>query len=116
MKQSISLLVYKPVDSTLEEIARDFNPNWYVLSNRCWSIFMILRMTAVEMFDDDTYIGAENSFNLFTVRKNSEAPTDEDRARLETVGEFHLGEFVNRLQHGNVTYGLRVITSYQARL
>lgn len=44
------------------QIARDYNPNW---------------MTAVEILDDDIYIGAENSFNLFTVRKNSEATTDE---------------------------------------
>jgi len=36
----------------MEEIARDFNPNW---------------MTAVEILDDDTFIGAENHFNLFTV-------------------------------------------------
>lgn len=46
----------------LAQIARDYNPNW---------------MTAVEILDDDIYIGAENSFNLFTVRKNSEATTDE---------------------------------------
>jgi hypothetical protein len=26
-------------------------------------------MTALEMLDDDTYIGAENHFNLFTCRK-----------------------------------------------
>ena len=37
----------------MEEIARDFNPNW---------------MTAVEILDDDTFIGAENHFNLFTVQ------------------------------------------------
>ena len=36
----------------MEEIARDFNPNW---------------MTAVEILDDETFIGAENHFNLFTV-------------------------------------------------
>jgi DNA damage-binding protein 1 len=42
----------------MEERARDFNANW---------------MTAVDILDDDTYLGAENSFNLFTVRKNSEA-------------------------------------------
>ena len=52
------------------------------------------------MIDDDTYIGGENSFNLFTVLKNSDATTEEDRGRLEIVGEFHLGEFVNRFRHG----------------
>lgn len=46
---------------------------------------------------------AENSFNLFTVRKNSEAATDEEHGRLEVVGEFHLGEFVNRFRPGSLT-------------
>jgi DNA damage-binding protein 1 len=87
LMRSISLLVYKPVGSIIEEIARDYNPNW---------------MTAVEILDDDTYIGAENSYNIFTVRKNSEAATDEDRGRLEVVGEMHLGEFVNRFRHGSL--------------
>jgi DNA damage-binding protein 1 len=44
-------------------------------------------MSAVEILDDDIYLGAENNFNLFTVRKNSEGATDEERGRLEVVGE-----------------------------
>lgn len=61
------------------------------------------------MIDDDTYIGGENSFNLFTVRKNSDAATEEDRGRLEVVGEFHLGEFVNRFRHGTARFPFIVI-------
>mmetsp|Transcript_28073 Transcript_28073/g.43830 ORF Transcript_28073/g.43830 Transcript_28073/m.43830 type:complete len:992 (-) Transcript_28073:1819-4794(-) len=87
LMRSISLLAYKPVDGQIEEIARDYNANW---------------MTAVEVLDDDTYIGAENHFNLFTVRKNTDATTDEERARLEVVGEFHLGDLVNRFKHGSL--------------
>ena len=56
--KSIQLLVYKPEEGSIEVRARDYHSNW---------------MTAVEVLDDDTYLGAENSFNLFTVRKNSEA-------------------------------------------
>jgi len=37
----------------MEEIAQDFNSNW---------------MTAIDVLDDDTFIGAENYYNLFTVR------------------------------------------------
>lgn len=59
-------------------------------------------MSAVEILDDDVYLGSENSFNLFTVRKNSEGATDEERGRLEVVGEYHLGEFVNRFRHGSL--------------
>ena len=40
-------------------------------------------MTAVDVLDDDTYLGAEVNYNLFTVRKNSDAAADEDRNRLE---------------------------------
>lgn len=63
-------------------------------------------MTAVEILDDDIYLGAENYFNLFTVRKNSEGATDEERSRLEVVGEYHLGEFINRFRHGSLVMRL----------
>ncbi|XP_024396613.1 DNA damage-binding protein 1a [Physcomitrium patens] len=91
LMKSISLLIYKPEEGAIEERARDYNANW---------------MTAVEILDDDTYLGAENSFNLFTVRKNNDAATDEERGRLEVVGEYHLGEFVNRFRHGSLVMRL----------
>ncbi|KAK1698870.1 hypothetical protein QYE76_015567 [Lolium multiflorum] len=72
-------------ESAIKELARDYNPKW---------------MTAVEMIDDDIYIGAENSYNLFTVRKNSDAATD------GVVGEYHLGEFVSRFCHGSLVMHL----------
>ncbi|KAK8530110.1 hypothetical protein V6N12_060866 [Hibiscus sabdariffa] len=87
LMKSISLLIYKPEEGAIEERARDYNANW---------------MSAVEIFDDDVYLGAENNFNLLTVRKNSEGATDEKRNRLEVVGEYHLGEFVNRFHHGSL--------------
>lgn len=91
LMKSISLLIYKPEEGAIEERARDYNANW---------------MSAVEILDDDIYLGAENSFNLFTVRKNSDAATDEERGRLEVVGEYHLGEFVNRFRHGSLVMRL----------
>ncbi|XP_043689453.1 DNA damage-binding protein 1-like [Telopea speciosissima] len=91
LMKSISLLIYKHEEGAIEERARDYNANW---------------MSAVEILDDDIYLGAENNFNLFTVRKNSEGTTDEERGRLEVVGEFHLGEFVNRFQHGSLVMRL----------
>lgn len=59
----------------------------------------------MDALDDDTFIGAENSMNLFVVHKNSDAATDEERGKLELVGEFHLGEFVNRFRHGKLIFG-----------
>ncbi|XP_047339396.1 DNA damage-binding protein 1 [Impatiens glandulifera] len=91
LMKSISLLMYKNEEGAIEERARDYNANW---------------MSAVEILDDDVYLGAENNFNLFTVRKNSEGATDEERSRLEVVGEYHLGEFVNRFRHGSLVMRL----------
>ncbi|KOM28694.1 hypothetical protein LR48_Vigan564s000400 [Vigna angularis] len=91
LMKSISLLIYKHEEGAIEERARDYNANW---------------MSAVEILDDDIYLGAENNFNLFTVRKNSEGATDEERGRLEVVGEYHLGEFINRFRHGSLVMRL----------
>ncbi len=60
-------------------------------------------MTAVEILDDDTFLGAENSFNLFTCQKDSGSAADDDRSYLQEAGQFHLGEFVNVFRHGMFT-------------
>ena len=87
LMQSITLLqINEEEHDLLEEVARDYTPNW---------------MSAVEILSDEFLIGAENNFNLFTLRKNSESPIEEERSRLLSFGEYHLGEFVNRFQHGN---------------
>ena len=68
LMRSIQLLQYVPEDAALEVRARDHRVNW---------------MTAVAALDADTFLGAENSYNLFALRKNSDAAADEDRSRLE---------------------------------
>ncbi|CAK0750170.1 hypothetical protein CVIRNUC_001969 [Coccomyxa viridis] len=85
LMRSMQLLIYRADEQLLEVRARDFKTHW---------------MTAVAVLDDDTYLGAENSYNLFTLRKNADAASDEDRNRLEAVGHYHLGDFVNRFRHG----------------
>ncbi|XP_061077869.1 DNA damage-binding protein 1 [Conger conger] len=87
LMRSVLLLAYKPMEGNFEEIARDFNPNW---------------MSAVEILDDDNFLGAENAFNLFVCQKDSAATTDEERQHLQEVGAFHLGEFVNVFSHGSL--------------
>lgn len=94
LMKSVSLLQYKPAGSgggdgeaSIEEIAKDFDANW---------------MTAVSTIDDDTFIGAEHEYNIFTVRKNNDATTDEEKKRLEVVGVFHVGEYINAFQHGSL--------------
>ncbi|CAN0434019.1 unnamed protein product, partial [Discosporangium mesarthrocarpum] len=56
LMRSVSLMVYKSIDGAIEELARDYHANW---------------MTAVEMMDDDVYIGAEADRNIFTLRRNA---------------------------------------------
>ena len=58
----------------------------------------------MEILDDDTFLGAENSFNLFTCQKDSGSAADDDRSYLQEAGQFHLGEFVNVFRHGTFTF------------
>lgn len=40
------------------------------------------------------------------MRKNPDAATDEERARLESIGRFHTGEFINRIRPGSLVMRL----------
>ncbi|PSN48913.1 hypothetical protein C0J52_03484 [Blattella germanica] len=87
LMRSMTLLQYKTMEGSFEEMARDYNPNW---------------MTAVEILDDDTFLGSENSYNLFVCQKDSAATTDEERQQMQEVGQFHLGDMVNVFRHGSL--------------
>ncbi|CAN0580203.1 unnamed protein product, partial [Ectocarpus sp. 12 AP-2014] len=91
LMRSVSLLVYKAVDGAIEEVARDYHANW---------------MTAVEMLNDDVYIGGEADCNIFTLRRNA---GKHQEARLEIQGEFHLGEFVNKFCRGSLLMQVNTI-------
>lgn len=85
--RSMSLIQYYPQHQILEEIARDFNTNW---------------ITAIEMITDNVYLGAENFSNLYCLRRNTSDSPEEIRCRLDTVGEFHLGQMVNKFMKGSL--------------
>lgn len=53
--RSITLLQHKQMEGSFEEISRDYDPKW---------------MTAVEIIDDETFLGAENELNLFICQKD----------------------------------------------
>lgn len=55
LMRSITLLQHKQMEGSFEEISRDYEPKW---------------MTAVEILDDDTFLGAENGYNLFVCQKD----------------------------------------------
>jgi DNA damage-binding protein 1 len=85
LMKSITILSYDPETMKLTEIARDHDNNW---------------MTAVEAIDDEVYIGAENNYNLFSLRKNSDSTCDDESKRLTATGAFYLGDLVNRFRKG----------------
>jgi DNA damage-binding protein 1 len=85
--KSISLLRYSKDDKTLVEIARDASSNW---------------MTGVDCLAPNLFIGADSSFNLFTLARNTAGVTDEDRAFMHLSGSFHLGDQVNAFRKGSL--------------
>ncbi|KAK4884026.1 hypothetical protein RN001_000297 [Aquatica leii] len=87
LMRSMTLLQYKTMEGSFEEIARDYNPNW---------------MTTVEILDDDVFLGAENSFNIFVCQKDSAATTDDERLQMQEVGQFHVGDMINVFRHGSL--------------
>ncbi|XP_071542214.1 DNA damage-binding protein 1 [Panulirus ornatus] len=87
LMRSMTLLQYKTLEGSFEEIARDYDPNW---------------MTAIEILDDELFLGAEHSHNLFVCHKDSAATSDEERQQMQEVGRFHLGDFVNVFRHGTL--------------
>ncbi|KAI4468344.1 dna repair/rna processing cpsf family [Holotrichia oblita] len=87
LMRSMTLLQYKTMEGNFEEIARDYNPNW---------------ITAIEILDDDVFLGAENSYNIIVCQKDSAATTDEERSQMQEVGQFHVGDMINVFRHGSL--------------
>ena len=66
------------------------------------------------MLDGCNFVGAENWDNLFAVRYSADAPTEEERGRLESAGEFHLGEPINRFLRGSLSKEVaHILTVYK---
>ncbi|XP_037946592.1 DNA damage-binding protein 1 isoform X2 [Teleopsis dalmanni] len=87
LMRSLTLLQHKQMEGIFVEIARDCDPKW---------------MRAVEILDDDTFLGSETHGNLFVCQKDSAATTDEERQLLPEVARFHLGDIVNVFRHGSL--------------
>lgn len=89
--KSMHTMSFIPEVKALKTEARDFRPMW---------------ITAIKMLDENTYLGAENSCNLLSLRRNLEAHRDFGSSRLESVGLFHTGEFINRFRSGSLVMKL----------
>lgn len=87
--RSISLLKYKPLESSLEEVARDFNSNM---------------MRAIEIVPgvDDQFLGADDHANIFAVKYRGSSASEEDQSKLSVTCEYHLGDYVNVMRQGSI--------------
>merc|ERR1719502_1404091 len=96
--RSASLLTYKADDNALVEIARDVNAAW---------------LTSIAMLSENTFLCADDAHNMFTLqRRTASSPSDnagypaltqEDlNSRLESVGQMHMGEFVNQMHRASL--------------
>ena len=72
--RSITLLQYKSMEGSFEEIARDYEPNW---------------MTAIEILDDDNFLGAENAYNLFIGQKDRSVQVP-CRHKIQCLKQFEI--------------------------
>ncbi len=102
-----SLHIRRASNLPTEEVAKDYNSNW---------------LTAIEAVEDwrpassgassaraavsSTYLLSDSSFNLLTVSRSVGAASEEERAHLETVGQFHCGEFINAIRAGSLVMNL----------
>lgn len=91
VQKSVSVLEYCNVNGveSLNEVARDYNTNW---------------MLNVEFgSSSDILVGADNSMNLFTLRRNVDSTLDDVKRKLEVCGGFHIGDAVN-VMHTGIIY------------
>merc|ERR1712048_579955 len=87
LMQSVSLLHYSPEYHSLHEIARDMNSR---------------SVTVIEMLTNDIYIVAEDSHNIFILRRNTFGIKRKVKYQLDTVGIIHIGEMLNNIMKGSL--------------
>jgi DNA damage-binding protein 1 len=96
--KNVSLLKYNPELGTLSETASACSELW---------------VTALHPISESMAFVSDNFGNLFTMAISDEgerpalAPSLPDRARLEPIGVFHLGDQINRFESGSLNLPVR---------
>ncbi|KAF5009829.1 hypothetical protein FDECE_3975, partial [Fusarium decemcellulare] len=92
LMQSLSLVEFVPSrdgsKAKLEERARHYEPLW---------------TTAVCHLDEERWLEADSHGNLVVLQRNADAPTEQDRSRLEVTSEMSIGEQINRIRKLHVS-------------
>ena len=87
LQKSVSLLRFSnktPGAPILEEVAKDFQTSWTV---------------AASFLDQDSFVAAENSFNMYSLRRQ-DVEDEFLRRKLDVVGHIHIGGLVNAMKPG----------------
>jgi DNA damage-binding protein 1 len=83
LMKSVTLLEFDGKE--LIELTRDHNSNWV---NDCMFL------------DDENYLLGDSDCNLITLKREEEENAAKRFKFMNTIGEFHLGESVNRFRQG----------------
>lgn len=91
LMQSLSLVEFVPAQdgnkAKLEERARHYESIW---------------TTAVCHIEGERWLEADSQGNLIVLQQNVNAPTEQDRSRLQITSEIGIGEQINRIRKLNV--------------
>lgn len=105
LMQSLSLVEFFPSRDgsrpRLEETARHFQPGW---------------ATSVCHLDGERWLEADAQGNIIVLQRNPEAPTEQDRNKLEVTSEMNIGEQINRIRKLHVVSGENAVVSPKAFL
>ncbi|KAH8205593.1 hypothetical protein TruAng_000299 [Truncatella angustata] len=87
LMKSMTLIEFTPPQddqpAKLEEIARHHHAAW---------------ATAVGHVEGSSWLEADANGNLMVLRPNEQGATEEDKKRMDILGEMNLGEMVNRIR------------------
>ncbi|KAF7534017.1 hypothetical protein G7Z17_g13430 [Cylindrodendrum hubeiense] len=105
LMQSLTLIEFIPSQdgnkAKLEERARHYEIGW---------------ATSVCNLDDERWLEADAQGNLIVLRRNADAPTEQDRSRLEVTSEINIGEQINQIRKLHVATNENSVVSPRAFL
>lgn len=84
---SVTVLQYREDLGVLSQVSKDPASVW---------------TTSVDMLDAETVVLAEVGMHLFTMKRNTWSISTEKRQYLNVIGQFHVGDIINRLARGSL--------------
>ncbi|KAF7492574.1 DNA damage-binding protein 1 [Sarcoptes scabiei] len=86
--RSFSLYTYNASSGSFTLIANDHKTSW---------------LSSMEIINDETFIGSDNSFNIFVSQKQNNIVADPEHLdEIKQYGFFHLGDLINVMKHGDL--------------